>query len=193
MSHDNENIMVILSSPSGVGKTTLTKKVQQKYQSFKISVSHTTRSPRSNEVDGVDYHFVSQEKFETLIKDEKFYEYAKIFENYYGTLKNNVDEAIKTNDIIFDIDWQGTKQLSRFKRLNLIKIFLITENKEELKKRLIKRNQNTKKEIEKRFNSFDHDIKHLNDYDYIIINKNLEVCFNQIEKIIENYKKLITF
>ena len=193
MSHDNENIMVILSSPSGVGKTTLTKKIQQKYQSFKISVSHTTRSPRSNEVDGVDYHFVSQEKFETLIKDEKFYEYAKIFENYYGTLKNNVDEAIKTNDIIFDIDWQGTKQLSRFKRLNLIKIFLITENKEELKKRLIKRNQNTKKEIEKRFNSFDHDIKHWNDYDYIIINKNLEVCFNQIEKIIENYKKLITF
>ncbi len=193
MSHDNENIMVILSSPSGVGKTTLTKKIQQKYQSFKISVSHTTRSPRSNEVDGVDYHFVSQEKFETLIKDEKFYEYAKIFENYYGTLKNNVDEAIKTNDIIFDIDWQGTKQLSRFKRLNLIKIFLITENKEELKKRLIKRNQNTKKEIEKRFNSFDHDIKHWNDYDYIIINKNLEVCFNQIEKIIENHKKLITF
>ncbi len=193
MSHDNENIMVILSSPSGVGKTTLTKKIQQKYQSFKISVSHTTRSPRSNEVDGVDYYFVSQEKFETLIKDEKFYEYAKIFENYYGTLKNNVDEAIKTNDIIFDIDWQGTKQLSRFKRLNLIKIFLITENKEELKKRLIKRNQNTKKEIEKRFNSFDHDIKHWNDYDYIIINKNLEVCFNQIEKIIENHKKLITF
>ena len=193
MSHDNENIMVILSSPSGVGKTTLTKKIQQKYQSFKISVSHTTRSPRSNEVDGVDYHFVSQEKFETLIKDEKFYEYAKIFENYYGTLKNNVDEAIKTNDIIFDIDWQGTKQLSRFKRLNLIKIFLITENKEELKKRLIKRNQNTKNEIEKRFNSFDHDIKHWNDYDYIIINKNLEVCFNQIEKIIENHKKLITF
>ena len=183
MSHDNENIMVILSSPSGVGKTTLTKKIQQKYQSFKISVSHTTRSPRSNEVDGVDYHFVSQEKFETLIKDEKFYEYAKIFENYYGTLKNNVDEAIKTNDIIFDIDWQGTKQLSRFKRLNLIKIFLITENKEELKKRLIKRNQNTKKEIEKRFNSFDHDIKHWNDYDYIIINRISKFVSTKLKKL----------
>ena len=82
-----ENIMVILSSPSGVGKTTITKKIQQKYQSFKISVSHTTRSPRSNEVDGVDYHFVSYKEFEKLITEKKFYEYAKIFENYYGTLK----------------------------------------------------------------------------------------------------------
>ena len=89
---DGENIMVILSSPSGVGKTTITKKIQQKYQSFKISVSHTTRSPRSNEVDGVDYHFVSHQKFEKLIKEKKFYEYAKIFENYYGTLKKNVDK-----------------------------------------------------------------------------------------------------
>ena len=125
--------MVILSSPSGVGKTTITKKIQQKYQSFKISVSHTTRSPRSNEVDGVDYHFVSNEKFEKLIREEKFYEYAKIFENYYGTLKENVDETIKTNDLLFDIDWQGTKQLSKFNNLKMIKIYLITSNKNELK------------------------------------------------------------
>ena len=87
MKHDGQNIMVILSSPSGVGKTTLTKKIQQKYSSFKISVSHTTRSPRPNEIDGVDYHFVSKQKFENLIKQKKFYEYAKIFENFYGTLK----------------------------------------------------------------------------------------------------------
>ncbi len=189
MSHDSENIMVILSSPSGVGKTTLTKKIQQKYQSFKISVSHTTRSPRSNEVEGVDYFFVSKEKFEELIKNNKFYEYAKIFENYYGTLKKNVDEIIVKNDIIFDIDWQGTKQLSKFKNLNLIKIYLITDNKEELKNRLLKRNQNTNEEIEKRFNSFDEDIKHWHDYDYIIINKNLDVCFKQIENIILSHKK----
>ena len=90
-----ENIMVILSSPSGVGKTTLTKKIQQKYQSFKISVSHTTRSPSSNEVDGVDYHFVSKKNLKNLINKNKFYEYAKIFENYYGTLKENVDKIIK--------------------------------------------------------------------------------------------------
>ena len=188
MTHDVKNIMIILSSPSGVGKTTLTKKIQQKIQSFKISVSHTTRKPRSNEVDGVDYFFISKSKFEQLINQKKFYEYAKIFDNYYGTLKKDVDETILKNDIIFDIDWQGTKQLSKYKNLNLLKIYLITDNKEELKKRLIKRNQNTPEEIEKRFNAFDEDIQHWNDYDYIIINKNLEVCFNQIIKIIEEKK-----
>ena len=133
-----QNIMVILSSPSGVGKTTLTKKIQQKYNSFKLSVSHTTRLPRSNEVDGVDYFFVDHNKFKNLIEEEKFYEYAKIFDNYYGTLKENVDKNLKENDILFDIDWQGTKQLSKHKKLNLLKIYLITDNKEELKKRLIK-------------------------------------------------------
>ena len=192
MVYDGKNIMVILSSPSGVGKTTITKKIQQKYQTFKISVSHTTRSPRSNEVDGVDYNFVSLKKFEDLIDQNRFYEYAKIFENYYGTLKKNVDETILKNDIIFDIDWQGTKQLSKFKHLKLIKIYLITNNKNELKKRLIKRNQNTKDEVEKRFKSFDEDIKHWNDYDYIIINKNLDVCFRQIENIILTNKNKIS-
>ena len=186
-----DNIMVILSSPSGVGKTTITKKLQQKHHSFKISVSHTTRSPRSNEVDGVDYYFVSKKKFEELINQEKFYEYAKIFDNYYGTLKKKVDELIKSNDIIFDIDWQGTKQLSKFKNLKLIKIFLITSSKDEVKQRLISRNQNSEYEINKRINSFEEDIKHWNDYDYIIINKNLDVCFNQIKRIILKHKQNI--
>ena len=179
-----ENIMVILSSPSGVGKTTITKKLQQKYPNFKVSISHTTRKPRSNEIDGIDYTFVSKNKFETLIKNQEFYEYAKIFENYYGTLKKNVDQLIKKNDVLFDIDWQGTKQLSKFDNLNLIKIYLIADSKEELKKRLLKRDQNTKEEVEKRFNAFDEDVKYWKDYDYIVINKNLEICFKQIEKII---------
>ena len=187
-----ENIMVILSSPSGVGKTTITKKIQQKYQSFKISVSHTTRSPRSNEVDGVDYHFVSYKEFEKLITEKKFYEYAKIFENYYGTLKKNVDDSIKINDLLFDIDWQGTKQLSKFNNLKIIKIYLITSNKKELKNRLIERNQNSNEEVEKRFNAFDEDIKHWNDYDYVIINKQLDVCFKQIENIINLHKQKIS-
>ncbi len=189
MTQNSQNIMVILSSPSGVGKTTLTKKIQQKYSSFKISVSHTTRSARSNEVEGVDYYFVDNKKFQKLIKEKKFYEHAKIFENYYGTLKDYVDDNIKKNDILFDIDWQGTKQLSQHKQLNLLKIYLITDNKEELKKRLIKRNQNSKKEVELRFKSFDEDVKHWNDYDYIIINKNLDICFKQIEEIIKLTKK----
>ncbi len=190
MAHDSKNIMVVLSSPSGVGKTTITKKIQQKYHSFKLSVSHTTRPPRSNEVDGVDYHFVSKKTFKSLIDKNEFYEYAKIFDNYYGTLKNKVNETILHNDIIFDIDWQGTKQLSKFKNLNLLKIYLIPSSKNELKKRLISRNQNTSKEIEERFNSYTEDIKHWNDYDYIVINKNLDVCFKQIENIILSKKAI---
>ena len=192
MLHDGENIMVILSSPSGVGKTTLTKKIQQKYPNFKISVSHTTRIPRSNEVEGVDYHFVSKESFKKLIDQNQFYEYAKIFENYYGTLRKTVDKDIISNDLIFDIDWQGTKQLSKFSNLKLIKIFLIPDSKEELKKRLIKRDQNTKEEVDKRYKSFNEDVKHWNDYDYIIINKNLDNCFKQIENIILSHKSNIT-
>ena len=183
-----ENIMVILSSPSGVGKTTITKKLHQKYPNLKISVSHTTRPPRSNEIDGLDYVFVTKKKFEDLIKKDEFYEHAKIFGNYYGTLKKNVDNNIKTNDILFDIDWQGTKQLSNYKNLNLIKIFLITDSKDELKKRLLKRDQNTKEEVEKRLKSFDEGAKHWKDYDFIIINKNLENCFKQIEQIILTHK-----
>ena len=187
-----ERLLVILSSPSGVGKTTLTKKIQQKYNNFKISVSHTTRKPRSNEVDGVDYHFISIDKFKKLITENSFYEYAKIYENYYGTLKENVDKTLNENDILFDIDWQGTKQLSKFKELKLVKIYLITHNKEELKKRLLKRDKNTSDDINKRFDSFDEDIKHWKDYDYILINKNLEVCFRQIENIINNHKKKLS-
>ena len=191
MNHDSNNIMVILSSPSGAGKTTITKKIQQKYQSFKISVSHTTRKPRPNEVDGVDYYFISHEKFKKLISEGKFYEYAKIFDNYYGTLKENVDKMIKKNDIIFDIDWQGTQQLSKFKNLKLIKIYLIPPNKNELKQRLIKRNQDSPEEVERRFKAYDKDIQHWKDYDYIVINENIETCYKQIENIISiNKNKL---
>ena len=184
MGHGETNIMVILSSPSGAGKTTITKKIQQKYNSFKLSVSHTTRKPRSNEVDGVDYHFISENKFKELIDKNEFYEHAKIFNNYYGTLKNTVDEISKKNDMIFDIDWQGTKQLSKFKQLNLIKIYLLPPSKQELKKRLIKRNQESALEVEKRFKAYEEDILHWKDYDYILINENLENCYKQIETII---------
>jgi len=189
MSHDVKNIMLILSSPSGAGKTTITKKIQQKYQSFKISVSHTTRKPRSNEINGIDYNFVSHEEFKRLIDEKQFYEYAKIFDNYYGTLKKTVDDLIKKNDIIFDIDWQGTKQLSQFKNLNLVKIYLLPPNKDELKKRLIKRDSDSLIEVEKRFKSFDEDVTHWQDYDYVLINENLETCYKQIEKIIANHKR----
>jgi len=189
MTSSNGGIMVILSSPSGAGKTTLTKKIQQKYQNFKISVSHTTRKPRTNEVEGIDYFFVNHAEFEKKILENKFYEYAKIFDNFYGTSKDLIHSLIKTNnDILFDIDWQGTQQLSKFKELNLIKIFLVPPNKKELEKRLIQRNQDKPEVISKRLQAYDDDIFHWSDYDHVIINDNLDHCFYQIEKIITEAK-----
>ena len=185
MTSSNGGIMLILSSPSGAGKTTLTKKIQQKYQSFKISVSHTTRKPRSNEVEGIDYFFLSHQEFEKKIRSKEFYEYAKIFDNFYGTSRNSVGEILKNNNnVLFDIDWQGTQQLSKFKELKLIKIFLLPPDKKELKNRLTQRNQDNINIISKRLKAYDNDIYHWSDYDYIIINDNLEYCFSQIEKII---------
>ena len=181
---------IVLSSPSGAGKTTITKKLSQKYPNLKISISHTTRKPRPNEIDGVDYHFVTREEFEKLIQKNNFYEHAKIFDNYYGTSKNSVNKLHQGNyDVVFDIDWQGTKQLSQFEELNLIKIFILPPDKKELKKRLINRNQDNNKIVEKRLKQYETDIQHWFDYDYVVINNDLESCFRQIEKIIENHKK----
>ena len=114
---------IVLSSPSGAGKTNITKKLSQKYPNLKVSVSHTTRKPRSNEIDGIDYYFTSKVEFEKLIKENNFYEHAEIFGNYYGTSKKLVKKLHEQNyDIVFDIDWQETKKLSQYKELRLIKI-----------------------------------------------------------------------
>ena len=185
MNHDLKNIMVILSSPSGAGKTTISKKIQQKYQNFKISVSHTTRKPRANEVEGIDYYFINENDFKNKIKSNEFYEYAKIFGNYYGTSKESVLNLLKNkNDVLFDIDWQGTQQLSKFKELNLLKIFILPPSKEELKKRLIQRNQDKLNVVEERLKAYDTDSAHKEDYDFVVINDNLENCFKEVEKII---------
>ena len=185
MSHDSNNIMVILSSPSGAGKTTISKKIQQKYQNFKISVSHTTRKPRSNEIEGIDYYFINENDFKDKIKNNDFYEYAKIFGNYYGTSKESVLNLLKNkNDVLFDIDWQGTQQLSKFKELNLLKIFILPPSKKELKKRLIQRNQDKPDVVEERLKAYDADSAHKEDYDSVVINDNLENCFKEVEKII---------
>ena len=185
MSHDSNNIMVILSSPSGAGKTTISKKIQQKYQNFKISVSHTTRKPRSNEVEGIDYYFIDENDFKNKITNSEFYEYAKIFGNYYGTSKESVLNLLKNkNDVLFDIDWQGTQQLSKFKELNLLKIFILPPSKEELKKRLIQRNQDKPEVVDERLKAYDADSAHKEDYDSVVINDNLENCFKEVEKII---------
>ena len=189
MNHDSKNIMVILSSPSGAGKTTISKKIQQKFQNFKISVSHTTRKPRANEVEGIDYYFINENDFKDKIKKNEFYEYAKIFGNYYGTSKESVLNLLKNkNDVLFDIDWQGTQQLSKFNELNLLKIFILPPSKDELKKRLVQRNQDKPHVVEERLKAYDTDSAHKKDYDFVVINDNLEQCFKEVEKIILNKK-----
>ncbi len=188
MNNPNKPLMLVLSSPSGAGKTTLSKKIQQSDNSFEISVSHTTRKPRPNEVDGLDYHFVSKERFKSLLKENAFYEHAEIFENYYGTSKSSINKITqKKHNVLFDIDWQGSEQLSKFKELNLVKVFILPPSKEELEKRLIARNQDDKEAIKRRMLAYSKDVVHKKDYDYILINDNVEDCFNKLKKIISSH------
>ena len=190
MNNQSKPLLLVLSSPSGAGKTTLSKKIQQSDNSFKISVSHTTRKPRPNEVDGVDYFFVNKDKFHELISKNAFYEYSKIFDNFYGTSKNSVNEITKRKlNVLFDIDWQGTQQLSKFKDLNLLTIFILPPSKEELEKRLIARNQDDKDAIRRRMFVYSQDIAHQKDYDYVLINDNVEKCFIEIKNIIDRHLK----
>ena len=165
MINSEKPLMLVLSSPSGAGKTTLTKKIQQSDNSFKASVSHTTRKARANEVDGVDYHFVSKERFQKLIEEKAFYEHAKIFDNYYGTSKLSIKKIIDNKQkVLFDIDWQGAEQLTRHKELNLLKIYILPPSAEELEKRLLTRNQDDKEAIKRRLSSYSKDILHSKNY-----------------------------
>ena len=191
MNNPNKPLMLVLSSPSGAGKTTLSKKIQQSDNSFEISVSHTTRKPRPNEVDGLDYHFVSKKIFELLLKQNAFYEHAEIFGNYYGTSKSSINKITqKNNNVLFDIDWQGSQQLSKFKQLNLVKVFILPPNKEELEKRLIARNQDDKDAIKRRMLAYSKDVVHQKDYDYVLINDNVDDCFNKLKKIISKHLQI---
>ena len=190
MIHDTENIMIILSSPSGVGKTTLTKKIQQKNQSFKISVSHTTRTPRSNEIDGVDYFFVSKLKFKELIDKKKFYEFAKIFDNYYGTPKSFITKNLSQNsNIIFDIDWQGARSLfKKYGQRNIVSIFILPPSIDELRSRLKKRAQDSAEVVEYRMKMAQSEMSHYNEYQFILINEDLQYTSQKILSIIESFK-----
>jgi len=146
MNRKEHGVMFILSSPSGAGKTTLTKKLAEENSNFTISISHTTRKPRPNEIDGKDYHFVNEEEFNLLIKNNNFFEYAKIFNNYYGTLKKPVIDLLKQKrDVLFDIDWQGTQQLKKINNLNLVTFFILPPNLTVLKERLLNRHEGQEK------------------------------------------------
>jgi len=187
---DKKGMMFVLSSPSGVGKTTLTKKLAENNSQFVISISYTTRKPRPNEIDGKDYHFVTSKKFNDLIKKNDFYEYAEIFDNYYGTHKKTVNELLSKNkDVLFDIDWQGTKQLKKIKDLNIVTIFILPPNIKILKDRLLNRHEGQEKLIEKRMNKFQEEISHWNEYKYVVVNDDLDKCYKNILSIIDLEKK----
>ena len=178
--------MVILSSPSGAGKTTLVK-LLSKNKNFHISISHTTRKPRSNEVPDQDYYFVNNEKFETLIKNEEFLEYARVFDHLYGTTRSPVIEKLeKSQNVIFDIDWQGADQIKN-KKLNykLITFFILPPSKEVLFERLSNRDMKDKLIVEERMKEFSRDVLHWINYDYVIINDNLDECYSKISNLIE--------
>jgi len=190
MTSNEKGMMIVLSSPSGAGKTTLTKKLEKNNSNFKISISYTTRQPRPNEINGKDYHFVNKQDFQKLVKKNSFYEHAIIFENYYGTLREPVIEFLnKGKDVLFDIDWQGTKQLKQVKDLPLLTFFIIPPNIKSLKDRLLQRNQDQKKTVDQRMGKFKEEITHWNEYNYVVVNDDLEVCYNSILEIINSEKK----
>ena len=185
-----KGMMFVLSSPSGVGKTTLTKKIEKNNPNFKISISHTTRKPRPNEINGKDYYFVNQIEFDSLIKENSFFEYANIFDNYYGTLKEPVLKFLSADkDVLFDIDWQGTQQLKKIKDLALVTFFILPPNIQVLKDRLLNRHKGQEKTIEQRMRKFNEEISHWKEYNYIVINDDLEECYNNILNIINSEKK----
>ena len=186
MSDIKEGIIVILSSPSGAGKTSLVKEISSK-NNFSISISHTTRTPRSNEIDGVDYFFIKKEKFKELISKKKFLEYAKVFNNYYGSSKDEVVNKLESGqNIIFDIDWQGTEQIKQ-KKLNykIITIFILPPSRKELFNRLLNRDLNDEKNAIERMKQFDNDVMHWKNYDLVVINDNFENCYNKIVEYIK--------
>ena len=187
MSLKNKGVMVILSSPSGAGKTTLVKLLSEENE-YKISISHTTRKPRLNEKNGIDYFFVEKKKFKEMINNDEFLEYAEVFNNYYGTTKKNVflnlDKGI---NMVFDIDWQGTEKIVS-KQLNykIISFFILPPSRDELLNRLSNRDMKDKLIVEERMKQFDKDILHWRDYDYVVVNDNLKNCYKKIVSFIDS-------
>ena len=187
MSSKKDGIMLILSSPSGAGKTTLVRLLSKK-RDFHISISHTTRKPRINEIQDEDYHFVDDDKFKNLIKKDEFLEYAKVFNHLYGTTKTPVINNLKNGkNVIFDIDWQGAEQIKNKKlEYKLITFFVLPPSKKVLFDRLSNRDMKDKLIAEERMKVFSKDIQHWKNYDYVVINDNLQDCFNQICNLIDS-------
>jgi guanylate kinase len=186
MPSQNDGVMIVLSSPSGAGKTTLVKLLSN-LDNFEVSISHTTRQPRPTETSNKDYFFVNEDEFKRLIKNEEFLEYAKVFNNFYGTTRTPViDKLDKGRNVLFDIDWQGADQIKN-KKLDykLITFFILPPSKEELFERLSSRDMKDKLIAEERMKQFERDVLHWINYDYVVINDNLEKCFSKINNLID--------
>ena len=186
MPSEQDGVMIILSSPSGAGKTTLVKMLS-KLDNFEISISHTTRQPRHNETPNKDYFFVDEKEFKRFIKNEEFLEYAKVFSNFYGTTRTPVINKLnKGKNVLFDIDWQGADQIKN-KNLDykLISFFILPPSKEILFERLSNRDMKDKLIAEERMKQFSRDVLHWINYDYVVINDNLDDCYSKIDNLIE--------
>ena len=186
MPRENDGIMIILSSPSGAGKTTLVS-LLSKIDNFEISISHTTRQPRVNEIPNKNYYFVNEVEFKRLIKNQEFLEYAKVFNNFYGSTKTPVIKNLnKGKNVLFDIDWQGADQIKN-KKLDykLITFFILPPSKEVLFERLSSRDMKDKLIVEERMKQFSHDVLRWINYDYVVVNDNLENCYSKIYNLIE--------
>ena len=186
MPSQNDGVMIVLSSPSGAGKTTLVKMLSS-MDNFEISISHTTRQPRPNEISDKDYFFVNENKFKSLINNEEFLEYAKVFNNFYGTTRTPVIEKLdKGKNVLFDIDWQGADQIKNKKMdYKLITFFILPPSKAVLFERLSNRDMKDKLIVEERMTEFVRDVLHWINYDYVVINDDLEKCFNKIKSLVD--------
>lgn len=182
---NRRGLMIVLSSPSGAGKTTLTRKLLSAHNDMSMSVSATTRKPRPGEVEGHDYYFVSKEKFSEMIDSEDFLEHAKVFDNYYGTPRGPVEDALMDGrDVIFDIDWQGAQQLEQAAVEDLVKIFILPPDMRALESRLRTRAQDSDDVIAKRMSKSESEISHWSEYHYIIVNENIETALAELEAIV---------
>ena len=188
----NSGLLIVISSPSGAGKTSICKRLLKENNKINVSISDTTRAPRDNEINGNDYNFISENEFKRKIKNNEYIEFAKVFGNYYGSLKENVNSILSAgNDVLFDIDWQGAKQLRKSSYSNMLTFFIIPPSKDVIYERLKQRAKmsgDDEKAINKRMSMYETEMSHKQDYDHVVINEDIDKCVTEIKKLITQKK-----